>query len=125
MKLARNGPADAGFGWQDQWVFAVGSEYSAFKDKLKLRLGYNYGKSPIQPNVVFANALFPVIMEHHLTAGFSYFIMKNLSLDFVWEHHFFNAIADNGSGDAYSRNGVGTKITAAAEIVGMGLGYKF
>ena len=43
---------------------------------LKLRLGYNYGKSPIQSSVVFANALIPVIMEHHLTTGFSYFLMK-------------------------------------------------
>ncbi|MDO8525949.1 MAG: outer membrane protein transport protein [Candidatus Omnitrophota bacterium] len=129
VKLARNGPSSGGFGWGDQWVFAVGGEYT-FKDKkendkLKLRLGYNYGKSPIQPHVVFANALLPVIMEHHLTTGFSYFITKNLSLDFVWEHHFFNAMADNGAGDVYSVNGAGTKVTAAAEVIGVGLGYKF
>lgn len=129
VKLARNGPADGGFGWGDQWVFATGGEYR-FKDKknndkFKLRLGYMYGKSPIQAHVVFANALIPVIMEHHLTTGFSYYIMKNLSLDFVWEHHFMGVKADNGGGDAYSRNGVGTKITAAAEVIGLGLGYKF
>lgn len=129
VKLARNGPASGGFGWGDQWVFAVGGEYT-FKDKknndkFKLRLGYNYGKSPIQPHVVFANALLPVIMEHHLTTGFSYFLTKDLSLDFVWEHHFFAAQADNGTGDTYSVNGAGTKITAAAEVLGVGLGYKF
>jgi hypothetical protein len=50
---------------------------------------------------------------------------KNLSLDFVWEHHFFNALADHGEGDIYSQNGVGTKITAAAEVIGVGVGYKF
>jgi len=84
-----------------------------------------YGKSPIQPNVVFANSLLPVILEHHLTAGLSYFMTKDLSLDLTWEHHFFNAMVDNGAGDTYSINGVGTKITAAADIISVGLGYKF
>lgn len=129
VKLARNGPASGGFGWGDQWVFATGGEYSfrdkQKNDKLKVRLGYVYGKSPIQAHVVFANAILPVIMEHHLTMGFSYYVMKNLSLDLVWEHHFMGVKVDNGSGDAYSVNGVGTKITAAAEVIGVGLGYKF
>ncbi len=129
VKIAERAPVDGGFGWRDQWVFAVGSEYT-FKDKkdndkLKLRLGYNYGKSPIQPNVVFANSLLPLIMEHHLTTGFSYFLMKNLSLDFVWEHHFFAVQTDSGAGDIYSAAGRGTKVTAAAEIISLGLGYKF
>jgi len=129
VKIAEEGPGNGGFGWQDQWVFAVGGEYT-FKDrkdndKFKLRLGYNYGKSPIQSNVVFANALLPVIMEHHLTTGFSYFLMKDLSFDFVWEHHFKGVQIDNGTGDQFSRAGNGTEITAAAEVIGAGLGYKF
>ena len=88
-------------------------------------MDYVYGKSPIQPNVVFANALFPVIMEHHLTMGFSYFLRQDLSLDFAWERHFKGVKADNGAGDIYSQSGVGTKITAAADIIGVGMGYKF
>ena len=124
VKIAERGPMSGGFGWRDQWVFAVGGEYT-YKDKLKLRLGYNYGKSPIQPNVVFANALLPVVMEHHLTTGLSYFLMKQLSLDFVWEHHFMGVQTDSGAGDFYSATGRGTKITAAAEVISAGLGYKF
>lgn len=125
VKLARNGPASGGFGWGDQWVFAVGGEYTTFKDKLKIRAGYNYGKSPIQNHVVFANALLPVIMEHHITTGFSYYLMKDLSLDLTWEHHFIGVKADNGCGDANSVIGAGTKITAGADIISAGLGYKF
>jgi long-chain fatty acid transport protein len=129
VKLARNGPESGGFGWGDQWVFATGAEYT-FKDKkendlLKLRLGYNYGKSPIQQHVIFANALIGVIMEHHLTVGLSYYILKDLSLDLMWEHHFKNVMADNGCGDTFSVNGAGTKISAAADIVGVGFGYKY
>jgi long-chain fatty acid transport protein len=126
VKIARNGPASGGFGWGDQWVFAAGGEYTCLKDSLKLRLGYEYGKAPVQSHVVFANALLPAAtMEHHLTMGFSYFIKKNLSLDFVWEHHFMGVKADNGCGDAYSVNGAGTKITAAADIISLGAGYQF
>jgi len=124
VKLARQAPKDGGFGWKDQWVFAAGSEYTV-NDKLKMRLGYVYGKSPIQPHVVFANALMPVITEHHLTAGFSYFIRKNISINLAWEHAFKNVLSDNGSGDIYSIEGNGTKITAAADIIGVGIGYKF
>ena len=124
VKLARLTPSQGGFGWRDQWVFAVGSEYTTFEDKLKLRLGYNYGRSPIQHNVMFANALMPVILEHHLTTGFSYFITDNTSLDFAWEHQFSNAITDSG-GDSGDNIGTGTKVTAAADIITAGLGYKF
>ena len=124
VKIARNSPDSGGFGWRDQWVFAVGSEYTTFKDKLKLRLGYMYGKSPIQPNVAFTNSLLPVILEHHLTTGFSYFITKALSLDFAWEHHFKNVMTDDG-GDSADNIGNGTKITSAADVISIGLGYKF
>jgi long-chain fatty acid transport protein len=124
VKLARLRPSDGGFGWQDQWVFAVGGECTLF-DRLKLRAGYNYGKSPIQSRVIFANALLAVIMEHHFTTGFSFYMRKDLSLDFTWERHFKNTKTDNGCGDIYSKNGTGTKITSAADILSAGLSYKF
>lgn len=124
VKIAERGPLQGGFGWRDQWVFATGAEYTAW-DKLKLRMGYMYGRSPIQPHVVFANALFPVVSEHHLTMGFSYFFTKNFSVDVAWEHHFYGEQEDDGTGDVYSRNGIGSKIGGAGEIIGVGIGYKF
>ncbi|MBM3582096.1 MAG: hypothetical protein FJX37_09045, partial [Alphaproteobacteria bacterium] len=63
-------PADGGFGWHNQFVFAVGAAYEV-TDKLTGRIGYNYGKSPIDEEHLFANFLFPAISEHHLTAGAS------------------------------------------------------
>ena len=128
-KITRNRPSQGGFGWQDQWVFAVGGEYT-FKDKkdndkLKLRMGYDYGESPIRRWVVFANALSPLILEHHLTMGFSYFLTKDFSMDFAWQHGFKNTMSDNGLGDINSQNGIGTRITAAADVIEAGIGYKF
>ena len=130
VKILRNGPASGGFGWGDQWVLAVGGEYTIkdknSNDKWKVRLGYDYGKAPLQRNVVFADALISAAtIEHHLTMGFSYFIKKNLSLDCTWEHHFMGVQSDNGCGDTYSFYGNGTKITASADIISAGVGYKF
>ncbi len=64
-------PAAGGFGWDDQLVFAAGAAYDV-TDKLTGRVGYAYGKSPIDAGHMFANFLFPAISEHHITAGASY-----------------------------------------------------
>ncbi|HNX90733.1 MAG TPA: outer membrane protein transport protein [Candidatus Omnitrophota bacterium] len=124
VKAAARGPVQGGFGWKDQWVLATGTEYT-FNDKFKVRAGYNYAKSQINEDVVFANALLGLIMEHHLTTGFSYKILENLSFDFAWEHHFRNTMADNGKGDQYSQLGEGTKISTSADIIGVGLTYYY
>lgn len=58
-------------GWDDQVVFKIGAEYAATK-ALKVRAGYNYGKSPLDPSRAFENIAFPAIAEHHITAGAGY-----------------------------------------------------
>ena len=60
-----------------------------------------------------------------LSMGFSYFLTKDFSVDFAWQHGFKNTMSDNGLGDINSQNGVGTRITAAADVVEAGIGYKF
>lgn len=55
--------------YDDQWVFAVGSEFKLSKH-WRLGLGYNYGTNPISPSRVMpisANAI-----EHHITTGLRY-----------------------------------------------------
>jgi long-chain fatty acid transport protein len=54
--------------WSDQAVVKVGAEYAATPD-VKVRLGYNYGKSPLNADRAFENVAFPAIAEHHITAG--------------------------------------------------------
>jgi long-chain fatty acid transport protein len=63
-------PARGGFGWNNQVVYLVGLAHE-LTDWFTWRAGYNYGKSPIDENHVFANFLFPATTEHHLTAGVS------------------------------------------------------
>jgi len=82
------------FGWENQNVYAFGYEYAA--SSWALRLGYNYGKSPIseQANTMgdpsgydagaknfFNLSGFPGIVKQHYTFGGGYSISKAFSLD--------------------------------------------
>ncbi len=60
-------------GWSDQWVLKVGAEYALDAVKgLKLRAGYDYGKSPLDASRAFENIAFPAIAENHVTLGAGY-----------------------------------------------------
>ncbi len=108
------------FKWKDQTVIAVGGEYQV-NPALKLRAGYNYGKSPIRSysglNTGNANTIpnlaksfsdfdvqwfnligFPAITEHHISLGGSYQFTKNFAVDLAYVHGFEKKIESSGSG---------------------------
>jgi long-chain fatty acid transport protein len=68
-----------GFGWEDQTVYKVGVQYG-MNNRLQLRAGYNYGKSPIPDNMVTFNLLAPATVEKHYSVGFSYLANDNLEV---------------------------------------------
>lgn len=92
-------PSDGGFGWKSQFVFLAGAAYDV-NDKLTVRAGYNYGKSPIDENHVFANFLFPAITEHHITAGGSYKMGQRYELGASAYYAPENAMVNNPGGAA-------------------------
>jgi long-chain fatty acid transport protein len=57
--------------WDDQVVLKLGGQYAVTKE-FRVRLGYNYGKSPLDPNRAFEDIAFPAIAEHHITGGVGY-----------------------------------------------------
>ncbi|MDF7824207.1 outer membrane protein transport protein [Pontiellaceae bacterium B12227] len=59
------------FGWDNQNIVKAGVTWGV-SEALTLRGGISYGNSPIADDQVFANALFPAIMETHLACGASY-----------------------------------------------------
>jgi long-chain fatty acid transport protein len=65
--------------WKAQWVYKVGAQL-AVTDGLKLRVGYNYGKSPLDAARAFENVAFPAVSEHHITCGGSYAVGDKLAL---------------------------------------------
>ncbi|MCP3664302.1 MAG: aromatic hydrocarbon degradation protein [Gammaproteobacteria bacterium] len=64
--------------WDDQDVFKLGAAYQV-SDTVAIRAGYNYAKNPVPDTYV--NALFPAIVETHLTGGFGWLLMDNHNLD--------------------------------------------
>lgn len=63
-------PASLKFGWSDQTVLAVAVQKD-IGEKTQLRVGLNYGKSPIDPEDVNANLGSLAVVESHLTLGLS------------------------------------------------------
>jgi len=106
------------FDWDDQWVFAVGSQWEAI-DHLFFRVGYNYGKNPIKENnnwtaTDFVNVQgkslpayyyetfrvvgFPAVVEHHMTAGIGYEVGESLIINLSYMHAFENTHSEKGQG---------------------------
>jgi long-chain fatty acid transport protein len=134
------------FKWKDQTVIAVGSEYQV-NPVLKLRAGYNYGKSPIRSysglngntasaipnlgtfpdfNVQWFNLIgFPAITEHHITFGGSYQFTKNFAVDLAYVHAFEKKVESSGK----NRNAGNEDATVGAKNsqneVGVALRWSF
>ncbi|WP_448583331.1 OmpP1/FadL family transporter [Thermocrinis sp.] len=130
------------FQWKDQWVIALGGEYKPIQ-KLALRAGYNYGKSPIRggaknlmnanniPNfaapfsdfqVAFFNLVgFPAITEHHITLGLGYEFTKNFGIDLAYKHAFNKKVR------ATDNMGMGFEVEAqnSQNAISLGLNWKF
>jgi long-chain fatty acid transport protein len=69
--------------WDDQTVYQIGGAYQVNK-QLILRAGFNYADNPVPDQ--YLNALFPAIVESHITAGFGYGFNDKQSIDFSLQH---------------------------------------
>ena len=127
------------FQWKDQWVIGLGGEFKPTQ-KLALRAGYNYGKSPIRggakdvtrnksiPNfaaqysdfdIAWFNLIgFPAITEHHITLGLGYEFTKNFGIDLAYKHAFNKKVsATAGPMFVEAQN--------AQNAISIGLNWKF
>jgi long-chain fatty acid transport protein len=114
------------FDWDDQWVFAIGAQYSP-TEKLDLRVGYNYGKNPVKAHDGFDGSLnpmtgmpnsvnniqgkilpsyyyetfriigFPAIVENHITFGASYTVTDKIILSLGYVHAFEKTMTEEGT----------------------------
>jgi long-chain fatty acid transport protein len=60
-----------GFGWENQTVYKLGVQYGV-NNRLQVRAGLNYGKSPIPDDQLTFNTLAPATVEWHYSVGFTY-----------------------------------------------------
>jgi len=68
-----------GFNWENQTVYKLGVQYGV-NNRLQVRAGYNYGKTPIPDDMVTFNLLAPAPWEHHYSLGFTYRANENLEV---------------------------------------------
>jgi len=69
-----------GFGWTNQTAYKLGVDW-AYNEKINLRVGYNYAKSPIPNSQVLFNMLAPATPEQHFTFGGGYKFSEAMVLD--------------------------------------------
>lgn len=109
------------FGWDNQNVVKAGLTWSA-TEALTLRCGMSYGKSPIDEDNAFGNALFPAIPETHATCGMSY-VWEKWSAHLAYVHAFENEVTANGND--FGGMGAGTEIAMYQNSLTLGITYQF
>lgn len=83
------------FRWRDQYTFAIGAEYN-WSRILRLRIGYNYGKSPVTDQ-----GLSPMLgstTEHHLSGGIGFY-RNDYALHVALEYGFPKRMKGGASSD--------------------------
>ncbi len=131
------------FQWDDQWVFAIGAEFKP-TEKLALRVGYNYGESPIKGGeknpqnqnsipdfqrrfsdfeIAWFNLIgFPAIAEQHITLGVGYEFTDTVSVDFS----YVRALETDERACAQGTNcGVSAYAEMVQDSVSVGITWKF
>jgi long-chain fatty acid transport protein len=87
-------PASFNFGWENQTVFAIGIQQE-INPKTTVRMGFNYGKSPIGPEDVNANIGSLAITESHLSLGVTRKLSDKVSGSLSYMHAFSNEITSS------------------------------
>jgi long-chain fatty acid transport protein len=90
-----------GFGWQNQTVFKFGLAYD-MSDKVVLRTGWNYGKSPIPSDngALLFSIVAPATTQNHFTLGATYRSDPTTE----WNFMYMYAFGYTQSGPAYIGN---------------------
>jgi len=94
--------------WDDQWVVALGAE-RRLSARDTVRFGYNYAASPAPD--AYVSPLFPGIVEHHATLGYSRRGGRWL-LHVAFEHSFAHAQVNGNPDPAVNPFGPGARVVA-------------
>jgi len=88
------GPSFMNFGWDDQVVYAIGVQ-KEINPKTTVRMGFNYGKSPIGAEDVNNNIGSLAVTEKHLSVGMTRKLSDKVSASLSYMHAFHNDITSN------------------------------
>lgn len=110
-----------GMNWDDQWVYAVGVEY-AINQMHTVRVGYNYGKSPVPDDSL--NPLFPATVEQHMTVGYGATVGKWV-FDVAYEHAFENEQANQTANLQQNPFGPGLEVSHSQNTITASATYRY
>ncbi len=122
------------FGWKSEPVYKIGAEYRP-TDSVALRIGYDYGKSPIQGgtpavngsmDAVFANYPFPAISQSHITLGIGYKLDRKATLNAYYL--YAPSVTETATMTSQTSGGpvpAGTKVSMSQTAFGLGVNYAF
>ncbi|MDA8139279.1 MAG: outer membrane protein transport protein [Desulfobacteraceae bacterium] len=131
------------FDWSDQWVYALGAQYSATQN-LKVRVGYNYAANPVKEHNGFTGYQltsvqgknmpryyyetfriigFPAVAEQHITLGVGYQFGQNLILDLGYMYAFENTIRETGTNVIGQQSSL--QSTLSESSIDFGLTWRF
>ncbi len=92
---------------------------------VKLRAGYNWQTALLGSDVVFANALVPLITEHTVNAGIGIDIAKNWTVDLAFGWALKNSKTQSATTNPVGAAGVGTHVEYVGYAGVLGLTYKW
>lgn len=124
VSLLGDSPADGGLGWKNQYIAKFGTQYT-IKDRVNLRAGYNWQSALLANNVIYANALVPLVAEHTISAGVGVNVTDHLALDLAYTMSLKNSKTESGTGGAISQAGAGTKVSYVGYAAGIGASYNW
>lgn len=107
--------------WDDQIVVAIGAEYE-LTDSFKIRAGYNYGNTPVSSP--YLSPIFPALVEHHATAGFTY-TWQSWDFDFAYEHAFTNTETNDGDANPMTNPFYGSEVSHTMDTFSFMVSYRF
>lgn len=110
-----------GFGWKDMTIYKLGLIYDP-TDRLVLRAGYNYGRTPIRNDQLVFSALAPATVERHYSIGFTYQMKSELDWEISGTYMYVPNKMQSGCGQAVV-DCVSFKMHQ--NILGIGFGIKY
>ncbi len=114
--------------YQDTVGVSIGGEYY-WNDDLTLRAGFQYDPTPTKAG--YRSSRTPDGDRYWLSAGASYDIMENMSVDFAYTHIFIDARKMDAERDFYVGTPLETQVSydgsndGSVDIVALGLRYRF
>jgi long-chain fatty acid transport protein len=138
------------YDWEDQWVVALGAQYAVIPKKLFVRIGYNFGNSPVvthngwngslatpNPDLVdvqgkmvpryyfetFRTIGTPALLENHFTVGAGYALTERIEVNVAYSHAFENGITEHGTNIGGQPTTIRTSISN--DVVDFGITWRF